>query len=265
VTSGAFTLSWVSDQKVNGTIEYCQSGGPCSASALGGNVTAHDPLEFLASGASMARATFLDAGTTYFYRALARNEFGETTAHPASPPYPSVTTKTVSAPGELANPVVRVRPYRDVNGNDAYDPGTDAQLPNFLVYLNHSAHSGHPVGSVPMVARGDTVIAQIDTKNLRNADASGNNHLLSSGSVITFFIAGLYDDGTGLAFWKNDTASYTISGAPSPIDLDRRAERQAPEAGIAAVLAAVAAAAPLLAGSTPAGRGLRRCFRPSAR
>ena len=219
ITSNKFRASWVADVPIKGAIEYCVSGGSCGYNSLSSTTTVNDPSPYLASGTALVEASSLVPGTTYYYRFKATLQSGDVVYYPYSPPYPSVTTKTDTLPGYPSNPTFNVAPFYDKNNNGAWNgEPPDAKQNNFLIYLNHT-------GTETLVARGNPWIAAIATSNLRNATASGSPHLLTASDQVTFWIAGMYNDGQRSTFWRNATPAYTWSGG-SPVNLVYRTERQ---------------------------------------
>ena len=227
VTPSSFRVSWVNDQPVNASVEYCiYSPGVCDQDTFPGTHSlAYDDKEMLSSGASIVSIGNLVPGTTYYFRAVAKNASGGTNTYPPAPPYPSVTTKT-DTNLQVANPTFQVGPYNDKNGNYQWDATIDEKVYNFLVYLNHSG-----AGTLVTRGSGDSGwICTIDSNNLRSDTPAGSPHPLHPGDTLTFFIVGLHDDGSGVAVWSNWTASYTIPDPMiSPVQLLERTEHQIPE------------------------------------
>jgi hypothetical protein len=240
--SDRFSISWVADQPVTGVVEYCASGATCTSSTISPVSAASDASPLLDSGAALVRVTGLAAGVTYFYRVVATNGALESATWPPATPYPSVTTRTNTDIGAFGNPAFSIRPYWDVDGSNSFGDPPDVRLPNFLAYLNHT-------GAGTLASRGDS--------NLRNNDAVGAPHVLSGGDLLTFSVAGLFNDGTGNAYWANTTFSATWNGAEDPVVRYVRVEKLAaiPDsvgvvgASLLAVVASVALA--------PSGAGRR--------
>ena len=235
ITTASFSISWVSDQLINASVEYCVSAaGVCDQDNFpGSHFVAYDSSEFLPSRAALVRTKNLNPGATYYYRALEKNASGGQNYSPASAPYPSVTTKT-DTNIQVGNPTFNVAPYDDKNDNYQWDgEPTDAKQYDFLLYLNHT-------GAEALVSRGSGGsgwICTIDSNNMRSATSAGPPHLLSSGNVVTFFIVGLYNNGTGDAVWSNWTASYTIPNPKvSPVDLVKRTEVTVPDIASSLIL-----------------------------
>ena len=228
ITTVSFTVSWVSDRPINASVEYCiYSAGVCDASDFPGSPSvAWDTVEFLQSGVALVRMKSLDPGTTFHYRAKAKDAANELNYSPNAAPYPSVTTKT-STQFKIGDPTFIIAPFQDKNGNYQWDnEPTDAKQYNFLFYLNHS-------GAEPLAARNQDPLGwtvSISTDNMRDATPSGAPHYLSPGNLVTFFIAGIFDDGSGTAIWTNRTASYTMPDPmESPVLLTKRTEKTVPE------------------------------------
>jgi len=203
VTTARFRVSWVNDYPATGSVEYSQDPG------LAGAVTVTDTSPNLANGTSMVTITSLSQGTTYYYRIKTTDSTGgDVRYYPQTPPYPSVTTKASTAIGYPGNPVLYFAPYHDTNNNNNYDSG-EPRLRYFLVKFIHP-------GAGAMVARGSAGsgwVATIDTKNLRDDTPEGAPHRFTSGDSFTLVVKGLYDDGSGKTFWKNDTYSTTWDGS----------------------------------------------------
>jgi hypothetical protein len=221
VSPAAFRLSWVSDQAVNGSVEYCQySASVCDSGSFPGSPSvAYDTMEFIPNGTSLVEIGGLSSGTQYFYRAKARNAGSEVAYSPASSPYPSVTTKTSTSAG--FNPPFMVHPYHDINHNYVYDQPPDVEQSYFLVYLYHS-------GAGALASRGNPTTVVITASNLRDDNAIGDPHQLNVADTITYFVAGLCDDGSGTKYWVNTTASTSVPWTDQPIIKDIMTEK-APE------------------------------------
>ena len=217
ISPGSFKVSWVSDQPVNASIEYCSySPGVCDSTHFPASPSvSYDTLEFLQNGTSLVEITGLSPGTQYIYRAKARNSANEISYSPSSAPYPSVTTKTSTSAG--FNPGFLIQPYHDVNNNYQYDSSVDKKQSYFLVYLNHT-------GAETLVGRGDPQMVVIIGSNLRNNDAVGDPHPLVQGDIVSFFVAGLYNDGSGTSLWVNTTATLNIPWVDQPIEMNIRTE-----------------------------------------
>lgn len=235
VTTASFTISWVSDQPVNASVEYCVSAaGTCDQNNFPvSHSVAYDSSEFLPSGAALIRTRDLTPGTTFYYRAFERNASGGQNYSPNSAPYPSVTIKT-DTNIQVGNPTFNVAPYYDKDNDYQWNATKDVKQHDFLLYLNHT-------GAEALVSRGSGGsgwICTIDSNNMRSATAGGAPHSLSSGNLVTFFIVGLYDNGTGNAIWSNWTASYTIPNPKvSPVDLVERTEVTVPDLASPLILA----------------------------
>jgi hypothetical protein len=229
ISPGSFRLSWVSDQSVNATVEYCQySAGVCDAGNFPGSPsTSYDTAEFLANGTSLVDVAGLSSGTQYFYRAKARNPGSEVAYSPSSPPYPNVTTKI--NPSSDFNPPFIVRPYHDVNHDGVYGSPPDVKQNYFLVYLNHT-------GADPLVSRGDSWEVVITASRLTNNDSAGGSHTLIVGDTVSYFVTGLYNDSSGISYWVNRTATTTVPWTDQPILVNISTEKVVPELRAEALL-----------------------------
>jgi len=218
ITAKNFRASWVADVPIKGSVEYCASGAGCSSSVLSSITTANDASPYLASGAALVDVSALTAGTTYYYRLKTTTQYGDIAYYPTAQPYPSITTKTDSTPGNAGNPTFNVAPYYDKNNNNGWDgEPTDAKQYYFLVYYNHP-------GAEMLASRGNTWIAAITTSNLRDATPTGSPHVLASGNQMTFQLVGAYNDGQRTTLWKSGPNIYTWT-AGSPINLVYRTEK----------------------------------------
>jgi len=240
ITTASFTVSWVSNVPTNASVEYCEfSSGTCDATHFPQLPSiVNDAQPFLQSCVGFVSVYSLNAGTTFYYRAKANSSAGDAGYYPSTPPYPSVATKTDTNPGISSNPTFNVAPYYDKNGNLAWDgEPTDAKQRYFMVYLNHT-------GAETLADRGNGDsgwIATMPASNLRNAGASGQPHALSISDVVSFFVIGVYDNGSGPAVWTNRTLSYTLPDPVVPVvDIVDRTEYNVPETCTGTVAAASA-------------------------
>jgi hypothetical protein len=170
----------------------------------------------------------LNPGTEFYYRAKVKNAANELNYSPDVAPYPSVTTKT-SVAFKVGDPTFTIAPFHDKNNNYQWDgEPTDAKQYNFIVYMNHTG-AGTLASRSPI---SPTWTVGIASDNLKDATPSGTPHYLFPGDIVTFFIAGIYDDGSGTAIWTNRTASYTMPNPMvSPVELIKRTEMTVPELG----------------------------------
>jgi hypothetical protein len=222
VDNNDFSVSWVADQPINSSVEYCQEGGGCSSAALAGTTTTYDILQYNMSHVALVRVTGLSQATKYYYRAVSRNASGGVNYSPAAAPYPSVTTK--NHPVDTGNTVVAIfwiRPFEDVDVNDAWGSPPDRKALKFIAYLNHTPHGGsHLTATVPMAIRapcapegiGDCNVIPFLTTYTRNDDAVGGLHPINSGDTVTFFVAGVHHDGTERRYYWNSSTSMMSDG-----------------------------------------------------
>ncbi|HLF06943.1 MAG TPA: hypothetical protein VI893_07235 [Thermoplasmata archaeon] len=227
VDNTIFTISWVADQPINASVEFCESGvGGCSSGALAGTTTKYDILQYNMSHVGLVRVTGLGQATSYNYRAVAKNQSGGIGYHPSSAPYPTLTTKN-HAPdtGNSNAPIFFLRPFVDVDGTNSYVDPPDKPALKFIGYINHSSHSGHPSPSVPMAVRapcapdgaGDCWVIPFSTSNMRNDDATGLPHAIGAGELADFFVAGVHYDGSSRYYFWNASTTLTNDGLGDPI------------------------------------------------
>jgi hypothetical protein len=268
VGNNMFSISWVADQPVNASVEYCASGAGCGESTLTGTAVKYDVLQFNSSHVALMRVFGLTPATTYYYRAAARNESGGASYFPSAPPYPSVVTKSVDpGTGNSNPPIFWVRPYADLDASNSFTAG-DQETVRFIAYMNHSPHSGHsmPTGTIAVRApcapdgAGDckmiTFTSPFSATYSRNSDAAGALHPINTGDTVTFFVAGVHREGSTRYYYWNSTATLTNDGSGNILIRDA-AVRQGTPVFPEASLGQVAAAAVLVVGAL-GGRRLRR-------